>query len=111
MGKLDNVSKEALDTLERLIKYGWSMEDINEYLGKAQKLKLTREQEEEIEKPDYKFEARIKQTVKTNIVMAFGGCEYVKNQWNPIPRDDKIEAQAKDHKLLVVRKIENEEVK
>ena len=49
------------------------------------------------------IEAKVKSSVVTNIVMAFGGHEYVKYEWRPVPQDEKCEKQAQDHPMLVTQ--------
>lgn len=52
-----------------------------------------------------KLEAKVKSSVQTNLVIAFGGKEFVKYEWRPVPREEKIERQAQDHPLLITQEM------
>lgn len=49
------------------------------------------------------IEAKVKSKIKTRTVIAFGGHEYVKYEWRPVPNDEKSEKQAQNHPMLVTQ--------
>ena len=49
------------------------------------------------------LEAKVKSKIKTRTVIAFGGQEYVKYEFRPVPQDEKCERQAQDHPMLVTQ--------
>ena len=51
------------------------------------------------------FEAKVKKSERTNIVIAFAGKEFVKYEWRKVPTDPKSIKQAKTHPMLEIRPI------
>lgn len=49
------------------------------------------------------LEAKVKSSMVTNTVTAFGGHEYVKYEWRPVPQNEKCEKQAQDHPMLITQ--------
>ena len=49
------------------------------------------------------LEAKVKAGIKTKTVIAFGGHEYVKYEWRPVPRNEKCEKEAQDHPMLITQ--------
>ena len=49
------------------------------------------------------LEAKVKSKIKTRTVIAFGGQEYVKYEFRPVPQDEKCERQAQDHPMLITQ--------
>ena len=49
------------------------------------------------------LETKVRSKIKTKTVIAFGGHEYVKYEWRPVPRNEKCEKEAQDHPMLITQ--------
>lgn len=67
---------------------------------------MARKPESKPESKPVSFEAKVKRSETTNIVIAFAGKEFVKYEWRKVPTDPKSIVQAKKHPMLEIRAVQ-----